>query len=328
MQILGFHTVILLLAGVVSYSTARAKPLSFTKIQHSQVTVTKDVVGLWRSKGEILATPYFDNFMIKSQYNPNPGPQGYAFGNRDSDTAGAERILFPKSVVRGYWHWLAPFRDRFIMIEARKKRVAMVSVKDGRVTEYSDIILDLFKPASDSRGEPTGQETAAARKEFLKRLVDWGGDEPMISGLAPLPASWHRRQGYDSYLIATRLPGFSLLKMDCNRKDGLVCMITRNCFVEGLKTELKKQLSGLAISQHRKLLLMADRKNHRILGFRWDNCHHIPLQGEMKVPQKLQLVRGIHIDESDHLWLSTQGPDNYRNASVYKWKAEDWSIKN
>ena len=46
----------------------------------------------------------------------------------------------------------------------------------------------------------------------------------------------------------------------------------------------------------------------------------------MALPKRINPIRGVSIDDEDNLWISTEKPDNYRNASVYKWLAQDWAL--
>ena len=112
-----------------------AKPLKFEKIQHSQITLSPDTVGVLPLGKTVYETPYFDKYIVESSYKPHPGPKEYPFGDRDSDTAGAYRHPFPKDIKKGYWHWLAPFgQTQLIMLEARKKKVAIFNRKQKEIS--------------------------------------------------------------------------------------------------------------------------------------------------------------------------------------------------
>jgi hypothetical protein len=44
----------------------------------------------------------------------------------------------------------------------------------------------------------------------------------------------------------------------------------------------------------------------------------------LALPSKLKRLSGLAIDKDDRLWLTTETPDDYSNASVFAWDAKDW----
>ena len=196
----------------------------------------------------------------------------------------------------------------------------------GTAPALSDIILDIFKPAPDSRGEPTRQEITESRKKFTQGLIGLGGGEVVLSGIAGMPRTWSSIKGVRSYLVVSRVKGYSLFRMDCSRKDSFVCMLRRKCFLRDAVRVSPAALSGIAISRNRRQILIADRSKNRLLVFRWNSCFDVPYLGSIALPSSLNRVRNIMIDNDDSLWLSTEFPDNYLNASVYKWLARDWGL--
>lgn len=307
---------------LLSPSKLFGNALKFESIQHSQVTVSPDIVGVLAYRDRVYETPFNNNYLISSAYNPKPKKDGFAFGDKYSDTAGTDRIIFPKHIKKGYWHGLASYGENILLMEGRKKKILRFKPETKRFIGYSEIILDLFRPALDSRGEPTKNEITNGRRNFIRELKKLDSGVIALNGLAEFPQAWVKGSGQASHLIATGIPKFPLFTMKCSSKDGLVCQLKRQCFLEGHK----KVAHGLAVSAKRRQILRVDRENHQLLVYKWMKCHHIPLVGRIKLPAKLNKARNLYIDSSDNLWVSTEKPDNYRNSSLYKWAAKDWGL--
>ena len=127
----------------LSSSFAFGKSLKFEEIQHSQITVSPDLVGIYVDGDQVFETPYNSNYLIQSSYLENPKKGEFPFGNSESDTAGTIRREFPKGIKKGYWYGISSFQQNLLMMEGLKKKVAFYNRKKQKFTLYSDIILDL-----------------------------------------------------------------------------------------------------------------------------------------------------------------------------------------
>lgn len=304
-------------------SVLQGKILEFDKIQHSQIAISGHISSLYRSGNQLFTSPYYSDFFIRSQYIESPKAEEFPFGDKFNDTAGSERIALPDSIKRKrYWTGIAPYQEGLILLEGHRKRVISYQIPSKMFSDFKDIILDIFKPAADSRGEPTSLEVSNSRQVFSRRLKKFDDTGILLSGLVRLPKGWSPYSD-ESYLVATRLRGYSLFLMTCNSIDGFLCILRRQCFLEDSSFDPNKA-TGLGLSERRREIYRIDTRENQILVFQWKSCHHIHLLSKVPVAKKIKNPKNIMIDKDDNLWLSSEEPDNYLNASVYKWLAKDW----
>ena len=205
------------------------------------------------------------------------------------------------------------------LLEGRRDQMTMTSVRT--------VPWDLLRPAADSRGEPTRVETATTRAAFAKRYVETTGSR--VVGMAKLPESLtnHRPAGY---LLATRIRDFPLLLMECPGDEPSSCLLTRACNLEwgrhaGVKFPVSQDgFEGLAISGKRHLILIGEPDRRRILLFSYQSCFHLPLVGELKLPDRLRTLTALAIGADDSLWIVTKQQDDFDNAAVFRWPASSW----
>ena len=264
----------LVLAGNANSST-----LEFKKITHSQISLTKEISSVFRIENKLYQTSHFNNFVMKVLYNPKPGPNELPFGSLRNDTDNMERIVLPKRIGSGYWRGIVPFKNNLMLLEGRKKKVLVYYGKDN-FSIFSDIIIDRFIPAEDSRGKPTQWEIRDSRARFMKSLQKVDGGEVALAGIAPLPKAWGGKEM--DYLVLTRIPSYPLFLMRCNDKDGIVCRFRQSCFVDGLKSP--KTLTGIALSTKRRQLLISYGQEKRIDVFRFNSCFRSRFKKSISLP--------------------------------------------
>jgi hypothetical protein len=69
---------------------------------------------------------------------------------------------------------------------------------------------------------------------------------------------------------------------------------------------------------------MGDQEKHRILLFKAASCFNVTYAGEIQMPAKIRPINSLQVDGDDRLWVSTDGKDDYNNASIYTWAADRW----
>ena len=70
-----------------------------------------------------------ERYFIEIELQKDAGPNDFAFGNRDSDTAGSSRVMLPKSSTRGFWNWIAPLSSGYLFIRGAEKESSLLSSK-------------------------------------------------------------------------------------------------------------------------------------------------------------------------------------------------------
>ncbi len=309
-------TGLLILCGTFS---ALGKTLKFDDIQHSQITLVRGVTSLYLKNNILYETGDFADFYIRSQYKPNPGPHQLPFGTIRNETDFTTRVKLPQRVSKGYWRGVVPFKKYLLMLEGRKMKV-ILDLNGQGFSLFSSIVVDRFSPADDSRGKATSAEVANAIYRFTKKLDKRDSGDIIFSGIVPMPQQWGGEK--DRFFVLTQISGFPIFTMHCQNKDGLVCLLEHQCFVEGLNDN--SSLSGIAVSIKRRQLLIASRSDNNISIMSYKSCYQIEKIAELNLPKQLHELNGVHVDHEDNLWVSTTFPDDYRNASVYKWPATSW----
>lgn len=296
--------------------------LDFEKISYSQITPIRDVAVVSREGGKVFLLPTRERQLLQTPYRPDDAQFMAASA---LDVVESERFVLDESIPIPAWSGFFPIHNGMTML-LDGLNLAVASFEPERkwaLVSHRNIVLDLFRPASDSRGEPTRVETNAARKKLTAELKPLRGIKNVISGVVELPTAWAGGKER-SFLLLTRMPSFPLVTMRCEMADSTQCQVQRACFAQGLNGKENDARQGLAISEKRKWLVIGNRQKQSLQVFHYQDCFHVSLAREIELPEQIRGLRSIYIDHDDNLWLSTEGPDDFRNASVYMWAAKDW----
>lgn len=322
------HTTGILVLFCTASSTVFAKEkntrnfLEFEKIAYSQITPIRDVAVVRRDEGKICLLPVRQRQILQTPFTPEDAKFMAA---STLDVADAESFVLDDSMPTPAWSGLFPIQNGMTLL-LDGLNLAVASFEPARkwaLVSHRNIVIDLFRPARDARGEPTRVETTAARKKLAKELSPLRGEKNIITGAAALPEAWAEKKER-SYLLLTQLPSFPLVTMRCEAADSTQCQVERACFSQGLPAKEASARQGLAISEKRKWLIIGNREKQSLQVYQYKDCFHVSLAHEIELPQQLRKLRSIFVDGEDNLWLSTEGADDFRNASVYMWSAKDW----
>lgn len=290
------------------------KTLKFEDIQHAQITLVEGVSSLYLHKDTLLETGHYEDFFIEARYRNEKG--ALPFGTLKNETDFTERIKLPE---KGYWRGVVPYDNFLLVLEGQEMKVTL-RLKNGEYSLYNNVIVDLFTPADDSRGRPTRWEMDSSRRSFSRNLKRYEKGHVILTGLSPKPSGWPGRA--DRFFVLTNIKGFPLFEMACENEDGIVCKLEKQCFVGGIKDG--DELSGIGVSAKRRQILIASQRFNKIYILRYKSCYEVTKVGELALPKKLRTINSVHVDHEDNLWVSTNFPDDYLNASVYKWPSEAW----
>lgn len=296
--------------------------LDFEKISYSQITPIRDVAVVSRQGGSIFLLPPRERQLLQTSYLPDDAK---FVASSTLDVADSERFALDDSMPVPAWSGIFPIHNGMTML-LDGLNLAVASFEPARkwaLVSHRNIVVDLFRPAPDSRGEPTRVETVAARKKLTAELKTLRGIKNVISGAAELPAAWAEKKER-SFLLLTRMPSFPLVTMRCEMADSTQCQVQRSCFAQGLNGKESDARQGLTISEKRKWLIIGNREKQSLQVFNYQDCFHVSLLREIELPEQLRGLRSVYVDHEDNLWISTEGPDDFRNASVYMWAAKDW----
>lgn len=295
------------------------KQLAFEALSYSQLSPQAGVTGLLVEKERLV-----------SVFGGDPSAFVAAFRLGDKkfladmtfEIPPGERITFDKRVPSGHWRGLIPVgKERLLFLDGAGGSLMAVEGKAMKFLSHRQIIVDLIRPAGDSRGEPTARETAAMRKRFTKHFLAAQGSGLVFTGIVPLPRKWGNKDGA-KFLLATRVTGFPVVTMRCNENDVTQCQLERACDLGGWRPKDAVDVAGLAYSEKSDEILIADRRDHSLRVFQASSCAHSPYRGDLRLPEKLKSPTNIAVDDDGRLWVTTERPDDYRNGSVFMW--EKW----
>jgi hypothetical protein len=305
---------------VISFA-ALAKPstkeLPFPAPGSSINTISFHIQGLFRDGDKIFQTLQRQNYFIVTPFLGIKGSPEESFG-KPTDSS---RIEIPPKLHVGNWQGGAVINNKILLLDGFGLRMAAFSLDKFVFLSERTFAWDIIKPARDRAGEPTARETADLRRDFARAFRRT--ENLRLSGIAAAPASWADKK-HHAFVVASRIDGFPILKLICNAEDATNCVLERSCFAEGLSSIPGYAIHGVGVSEKRGVIVVGDKKNHRLLILKMNSCFDLPLIGELKLPSKLKELTSLHIDGDDRLWVSTNLPDDYNNSAVFTWAKEDW----
>ena len=299
--------------------------VSFKDVLHFKVAKKQDVYGIYLENDKLYtfekgADYYYLSLPNKKLDLKDKREFIYEPYKKNSEDEIIYRHPLGKRAGRGFWLARAPFDKGHLLLDSHFKIAAFD--KEGVAIAKRDIVLDRLKPPADTRGEPTSKEIAAYRlrlKKAYEKAMSMDKDS-LTTGFVRRAARLKDSDGAQ-FLMATRLPGFRLVTVKCLKTDLSACEVKRACYFSGGSQLKAEDVTGIAYSKKRNLVLLGDKKYQRILVFRYDSCHHVQYLGVVHLPEQLKEMRNIFVDEKDVLWVSTKEKDPYLNASVYAFSA-------
>lgn len=296
--------------------------LDWEKIAYSRMHPTHMVTGLYTQGERFMSVGDAEPVLYQSVFRPEDKK---FMADATFEVPDTTYVLFPKQVAKGRWWGVLPTADnsKWLLLDGSGGNVMALLAKDGSWISHRQIVADTLRPARDPRGNPISRETSAYRDRMRKSWIKATANGLVLSGWMRRPSQWPVSDEGD-YVVSTQLEQAPLALMNCDAADVTQCQLVRGCNVEalrGLKT------AGVAYSAAKKLLLVGLAEKRAIRVFTWQSCYNIVARGDMLLPDKVKDLRTVFVDEQDRLWIGTQNPDDYRNASVYMWNAADWGIK-
>lgn len=315
--------VTLVIAGSASAGTGSVKNLEMPPPERSLETVHRTVTAVGTSElkdgvQRVVVMPDKQNFLIETSYKPKGTTRAESFGT----LLDSRRQSVPAGNLPPDWRAVVFAGARIHLFDGAWLTFVEVDGASFKELTRRTLAWDLIRPPRDRGGEATPGETGELRASFKRRYLSTLGLK--ITGLARIPAAWEGGKGV-RYLAATRIKGFPLLLLECQADELAQCMVARQCYLEGAKDLEPGAVSGIAVSAERKLVLIGDAKQRRLVAFRYQSCYHVPATGAVwELPAKLKGLTNLHVDAQDGLWVTTDGPDDYTAASLYNWPAAAW----
>ncbi len=298
--------------------------LDFKAIHHAQIGVETSTFGLSVSDSHLFSLPQYSDFFIQYPYVASKPSSSEAFSMGNRDTAPGQRIRFPESIGMKFWKGVLAWDGYLWFLDAAGPKVVSYQIQEKRWSRPRDIVIDLLRPAADSRGEPTSTEIQSLRQQFRRSYKSLTKDLPQVYGWTRLDKKSTGRFSNNEFLMLSRIKGFPLLAMSCKNPRKPYCEVKRSCNLALPKGVDQESIAGIAFSHKRRILLIGNFKSNEIYLYQAKSCYHLPLRKRLKLPKELHQLASLYIDGQDNLWVGTSEPDSYLNASTYRWNATDW----
>jgi len=280
-------------------------------------TIERKIFAVGRSPHGLMLSPERDSFFITAPFNPAGTNRESTFGKMTD----SKRVNVGEKSEINDWRAFFPLENRVLAFEGR---VLMLLELDS--TTFNEIVRrpiqwDTIRPPRDRGGEATTIETTQFRAQFKKAMNATKGLK--ASGLAPIPKTW-LNNGKMNYFMLSRLERFPFLLLECDVQTPSQCVITRGCNVSRKFKTKVADLRGIAISEHRKQILVGDPVGNQLHSFKFNSCYSITHTNSRALPKRMKPLSNLTIDSDDKLFVTTEDPDDYLNASLYFWNKSEW----
>lgn len=304
-------------AAEASKKTAATSALSEPILPQSLETIERKVYAVGRTANGLMIAPDRENFVITTPFTVGGANRELTFGKMlDSKRA----VIGDKTELYD-WRAFFPVENRILAFEGRL--LMMVELDSTSLTEIirRPIQWDTIKPPRDRGGEATTYESSQFRAAFKKAMLATKGLKS--SGIATIPKSW-LNNGKTNYLMLSKLERYPLLLMECDEQTPSSCVVTRGCNVEKkFKTKIS-DLRGIGISESRKQIIVGDPVAKELHAFKFNSCYSIQHTASRALPKKIKTLSNLTVDVDERLFITTEDPDDYLNASLYFWNNAQW----
>lgn len=141
----------------ICFAKQHTKLLNFDKIHHYQVSIQENIASLYLTdENRLITTPDTSDYFILTKYYPKNTDSSLAFGAKIAgDVSNSQRIKFHNEIGQGYWRGASSFeKDSLLFLDGKNVRIAAIDKKTNKYISVRDIIVDLIKPAKDSKENP------------------------------------------------------------------------------------------------------------------------------------------------------------------------------
>lgn len=308
------------LARYLTLATVLPAPVAMQSLE----TLERKVVAIGEGASGLIIAPEREHFVITTAFSPGGSTRESVFGKLVEN----KRVVVDKT-ERFDWRGFFPLAAGNEKGEGRRvlafegTRLVFFELDAGSLTEIvrRAVPWDHIKPPRDRGGEPTSGETAGFRAAFKKAMRAVKGTK--VTGIAQVPEAWIKNNK-TNYLLLSRLQKFPLLLAECSKETPSQCMVTRGCSLEGFKGSAIESLAGIGVRSDRREIVLGDPPARRLHILKFDSCYHVAYKESIALPEKIKTLTNISIDRENRLFVTTETPDDYLNASLYFWNKDQW----
>ncbi len=295
-----------------------ARHLPFPEPAQALETLARAVTAVGAEPGRLIVMPREGSFAMVTPFNPDAKTREQAFG-KITDSVRQE---IGKDDGPFAWAGVFFLPGRVMFLDGSSLALIEADAKTFKEIVRRSMPWDTISPPRDRGGEATGPEVTALRAAFKRAFVATAGQK--ITGMAALPDAWKTGKK-KQYLAATRIKGYPLLLVECDPEEASSCVVARECYLEGASDIAPDSITGIAINEKKRQVWLGDRKAMKLAGFMYHSCHHVTRRGDLQLPDRLKTMTNITLDAEGRLFLTTEIPDDYYNASLFYWPRSAWA---
>lgn len=294
-----------------------ARNLPFPEPAQALETLSRTVTAVGIDAGRLIVMPREGSFAIVTPFNPEAKTREQVFGKITDST----RQEIGKDDGPFAWAGVYFPPGRVMVLDGGSLALVEADAKTFKEVVRRSIPWDTIVPPRDRGGEATGPETTALRASFKRAFLGTAGQK--LTGMVALPDSW-RTGKKKQYLAATRIKGFPLVMIECDPDESSSCVVARQCYLEGATDLSSDMVTGIAIYEKKRQVWIGNRKAMKLHGFMYHSCYHVTRRADLQLPERLKTMTNIAIDGDGRLFLTTEIPDDYYNASLFFWPRAAW----
>ena len=295
------------------------KVLPFPEVKESLQTLDRGLDAVTVSGGQIFTFSEGKRYVVVTPLRKGPASSREERFGKITDSVrktiyadGKDTPSVRGAMVGGNW---------LLVMDGALLTLVSIFKEDLQETLRHTTPLDLIKPSADRGGEPPAFEIRDYRAKFKKTFLK-AKHAPFV-GLAPMPQKW--RNTSNELLVLSNLPDFPLLLLECGKENVAQCFLARGCFSTFGKDFAADKVRGLATYSPKRWILVGDPSAKKIRVLKFSSCYQVKEIGTLHLPEKVKTLTGLWIDEQHNLWLATDEPDWFHNASLYMWGESVWT---
>lgn len=269
---------------------------------------SRDSLGSW------WAVSGRQRVLVRGKYNPD----GKSKEERWGQLLDAERFEIPKEGEGSLWHGLTDTPRALIALDGANLALMALDRTTGQEISRRAVPWDTIRPPRDRGGEGTRLQIARFREKFARALRE--SPDVKWVGIAPVPREWLPTSRPLAFFVATRIPGFPVLALSCDDSDSSLCVVERACDMPTLASHAPShEIAGIAVDSTQRKIVLGHAAGHRLIVLKFSSCLASRVAEILPLPPRLKTLTHLHIDTEGALHVSTLAPDDYENASVFRW---------
>lgn len=284
---------------------------------HAAITIERGLSGVSVSEDYTFVFSGDSSDMVELTFDLDGKTRDEKFGLLTEQ----KRIPLLNAKFPGKWRGIFTVGERLVAWDASMLQLLVLNEITFKTILSSTVPTDLLRPAADRGGEPTKLEIEVERNKFKAASRKVFGLK--YTGIAEIPRSWEKGTGIN-FAVASKVPGYPLMLLNCSSDAPGTCMMTRHCFLEGGPKIAAEHVAGVGVMAEAKEILIGNNKLNQIDVYKFNSCFDVVWQRSIKLPARLPKMSNFSIDDHQRLWVVTPIPDSTTDSNLFYWEKEAW----